>query len=398
MNIPKLKYPRLCRILTYVVVLGCGLLPILIIFSLPAPDIVRVIVILGSLIGLLFYLFRNFMVLMMMDMALASLSCYRTARKQYTLPTNRTADRIRRSILRYGTQCDPSPILPQPAALRYKFSNPVTVFSRGIERVIAAYEVDLLDREMYRDIFSSAKTNSKALTGRKKAIFLDKVQKKQSLHRVTVTVILAHKVDPQMIPDLYELVCKQCGDEDENCIVPCVVDLAHHTCVFNCLRVPYVGFGYAVKNRGIRIIKNKVFGGNLNLHGNTHFLEPIRNKDPEGSFMDPEDSLWDLWKELHHQLIGAGKETKRRFEALSEREITTVEDVLYLKWDQRGICQTVELDTENKIARVESVANWFYPKMQPIGKKIIKEIEEHITSYYAKQGYVVEFVDIETIA
>lgn len=177
MNIPKLKYPRLCRILTYVVVLGCGLLPIFIIFSLPSPDIVRIIVMLGSLIGLLFYLFRNFMVLMMMDMVLASLSCYRTARKQYTLPANRTADTIRRSILLYGTQCNPSPIQPQPAALRYKFSNPLTVYSRGIERVIAAYEVDLLDRDMYRDIFSSAKTNSKALTGREKAIFLDKQQK-----------------------------------------------------------------------------------------------------------------------------------------------------------------------------------------------------------------------------
>jgi len=391
MDFPKLKYPGLCRILTYVVVLGCGLLPIFITFSFPTPDIVRVVVMLGSLIGLLFYLFRNFMVLMTMDMALASLSCYRTARKQYMLPAHRTVDRIRRSILRYGTHCSPSPIQPQPAALRYKFSNPITFYSRGIERVIAAYEVDLLNRDMYRDIFSSAKTNSKALTGRKKAIFLDKQQKKQSLHRVTVILILAHKIDPQMIPNLYELICKQCGDEYEDCIVPCVVDLARHTCVFNCVRIPYIGYSYAVKNRGIRIIKNKVFGGNLNLNGNTHFLEPIRD-------MNPEDSLWDFWKELHHQFIGADRETKRRFESLSEREVLIVRDDLYLKWDQRGICQTVELDTEKKIARVESVANWFYPKIQPIGKKTILKIEEHIISYYTKQGYAVEFVDIETIA
>lgn len=391
MNIPKLKYPILCRILTYVVVLGCGLLPIFIVFSLPTPDIVRIIVTLGSLIGLLFYLFRNFTVLMMMDMALAFLSCYRTARTQYTLPADRTADAIRRSILQYGTQCNPSPIQPQPAALRYKFSNPMTFYSRGIERVIAAYEVDLLDRDMYRNIFSSAKTNSNALTGRKKAIFLDKQQKKQSLHRVTVVLILAHNVDPQMIPDLYELVCKQCGDEDKDCIVPCIVDLAHCTCVFNCVRIPYVGFGYAVKNRGIRIVKNKVLGGNLNLNGNTHFLEPICD-------MNPEDSLWDFWKELHQQFVGANRETKRRFESLSEREALMVGDVLYLKWDQRGICQSVKLDTENKIAKVESVVNWFYPKMQPIGKKTIPKIEEHIAAYYAKQGYVVEFVDIETIA
>lgn len=177
MNYPKLKNPRLCRILTYVVVLGCGLLPIFIIIRLPVPDILRVIVVLGSLFGLLFYLFRNFIVLMSMDVTLASLSCYRTARKQYMLPASRTTDTIRRSILRYGIQCDPSPIQPQPAALRYKFSNPMTIYSRGIERVIAAYETDSLDSDLYRDILRSAKANSKALTGRKKAVFLDKQQK-----------------------------------------------------------------------------------------------------------------------------------------------------------------------------------------------------------------------------
>ena len=114
--------------------------------------------------------------------------------------------------------------------------------------------------------------------------------------------------------------------------------------------------------------------------------------------MNTEDSLWDFWKELHHQFVGADRETRRRFESLSEREALIVGDDLYLKWDQRGICQTVKLDTENKIAKVESVVNWFYPKMQPIGKKTIPKIEEHIAAYYAKQGYAVEFVDIEMIA
>lgn len=390
MNHPKLKHPRLCRFLTYVVVLGCGLLPIVAVFSLPVPDIVRVIVLLGSLIGLLIYLFRNFFVLMSMDMALALLSCYRTARKQYTLPHGRSAEAIRRSIVRYGMQCEPSPIQPQPAALRYKFSSPMTVYSRGIERVVAAYEADLLDKDTYRDIFRSAKTNSKALMGKKKAVFWDKAQKKQSLHRVTIILILAHKVDPQMTCDLYELVCKQCGDENADCMIPCVVDLEHHTCVFNCVRVPYVGYGYAVKNRGIRIIKQRVFGGKLNLKGNAQFLKPGRD-------INPEDSLWDFWRGLHHQLIGADRETKRRFEAMSEREICVIGEILYLKWDLRGICQAVQLDTGNNTAKVQSVSNWAYPKAQPIGKKIIQKMEDHISAYYAKQGYAVEFVDIEII-
>ena len=387
MKQPKLKYPRLCRILTYVVVIGAGLLPIFLVFQFPVPDIFKIIVLFASLIGLLIYLVKNFMILMMMDMMLAMLSCYRTARKLYYLPKNRTADAIRRSILRYGTVCAPAPIKPAPSALRYKFGNPMTVYNSGIERVVAAYEVDLLDRDMYRDIFTSAKVNSKALIGRKKAKFLDSQQKKQPLHRVTVILILAHKVDPTLSTELYDLVCKQCGDENENCIVPCVVDLENHTCVFNCLRVPFVGFGYAVKNRGIRIIKNRIFGGFLPL-SNEHMLPPVKDADPEMS-------LWDLWKELHHQFVGAERKTKRQFEAMDDREVRIVDDLLFLKWDQRGVCQEIQMDTEKKTVMVEPVTNWTYPKSQPIGKKLIQKITDHINDYFTKNGYSVVFMELE---
>ena len=386
MNQPKLKYPRLCRILTYVVVIGAAILPIILVFQFPVPDGVKVVVLLASLCGLLVYLFRNFLVLMMLDMTLAMLSCYRTARSRYPLPPHRSAEAIRSSILRYGIACDPTPIKPTPSALRYKFSNPMTVYTRGIEKVVAAYEVDFLTREAYRDIFSSAKVNSKALIGKKKALFLDKTQKKQALHRVTVVLVLAHQIDPSLITELYDLVCKQCGNEEADCLVPCVVDLEHHSCVFNCLRVPYIGFSYAVKNRGIRIIKNRVFGGRLPLT-DEYALPPINDANPEMS-------LWALWKEVHHQLIGAEQKTKKQFEAMSERDIRMVGDVLYLKWDQRGICQAVEFDTEFKTDKVESVTNWAYPKSQPIGKKTVQKLVTHITEYYEKIGYDKEFISI----
>ena len=386
MNQPKLKYPRLCRLLTYIVVIGFWMLPIVIVFQFPLHDLIKVIVIFASLIGLLVYLFKNIMILMMMDMMLAMLSCHRTARTCYHLPKNRTADAIRRSILRYGTECKPTAIKPTPAALRYTFGNPMTVYNSGIERIVAAYEVDCLDREIYRDIFSSAKTNSKALIGKKKARFLDSQQKKQPLHRVTVILILAHKIDAGLIDELYDLVCKQCGDEQENCLVPCVVDLEHHTCVFNCLRVPFVGFGYAVKNRGIRIVKNRVFGGYLPLT-KEHTLPSIKDADPEMS-------LWDMWKELHYQFVGANRKMKRQFETMAEREICIQEDELYLKWDQRGICLAIKLDEERKTAKVEPAAKWSCPKQQPIGKKLIQKIEEYIQDYFVKQGYIVDFKEL----
>ena len=363
------------------------MLPTIVFFNLPVPDGLKVIVLLGYLIGLLIYLIRNFLVLMMMDMVLAMESCYRTARSKYHLPQYRSADAIRSSILRYGVSCDPSPIKPTPSALRYKFSNPMTVYSRGIEKVVVAYEIDLLTRDLYRDIFSSAKTNSRFLTGRKKARFLDKEQKKQPLHRVTVIVILAHKIDAPLVPELYELVCKQCGNEDEDCLVPCVIDLENLTCVFNCLRILYVGFNYAVKNRGIRIIKNRVFGGSLPLT-DEYRLSSMKDADPEMSF-------WDFWRELHHQAVGAERKTKKQFESMAELEIRMVGEVLYLKWDGFGVCQTVEFDTESKTAKVESVTNLAYPKSQPIGKKTIRKIEDYIFSYFQKQEYTVTFITFE---
>lgn len=386
MKFPKLKYPRLCRMLTYVVVIGGWLLPMFIVFSLPAPDIIKILVTFGALGGLLYYILKNFLVLMAMDMALAQLSCLRTARTQYTLPQTRSLDHIRSSILRYGTACDFAPIQPQPSALRYRFSNPWTIYSKGIERVVAAYEIDLLDKETYRRIFSSAKTNSNALTGKRKPLFLDKTQKKAPLHRVTVVLILAHRIDTKMTDGLFPLMHAQQGDEYENCTVPCVVDLEHGTCVFNCERIPYIGYEYAVKNRGIRIVKNLVFGGNLNLAGNTHFLPAIRD-------INPEDTLWDFWRIMHIELIGATKETERRFRAMAEKEIQLEDDTLYLRWDERGICQSVKLDTDAKIAKMEPVTDWYYPKIRPIGKKTIGKITEHIRLYFADMGYTLEFAD-----
>ena len=389
MKQPKLKYPRLCRILTYVVVVGAGVLPIILVFTLPTPDIVKIIVLFAALIVMLAYIMRNLIVLMAMDVALASLSCCRTARRQYSLPKNRTLDAIRKSILRYGTECEPAAIRPTPATVRYKYGYPMTVYTRGIEKVIVAYEADMLTDKLYREILSAAKTNSKALIGRKKALFLDKQQKKQPLHRVTVVLILAHRVDPEMVGDLYEQVCKHCGSEEDDCTLPCVVDLENRTCVFNCLRVPYIGFNYAVKNRGIRIIKNRVFGGSLPLT-DAYTLPAIQD-------IDPEMSLWDFWKELHHQMIGAERKTKRRFEAMAEREIRMIGDILYLKWDRRGICQTVVTDTRNMTVKIEAIIQWSYPRAQPIGKKTVSRMEEQIKDHFSREGYTVEFCDIEQL-
>lgn len=390
MHFPTLKYPRLCRLLPYVVVLGCAIVPIVVVCCLHINEYIKIAVVFGVLIALLAYLSRYFMVLMSMDAMLATLSCYRTARKQYTLSATRSEEAIRRSILGFGRKCDPSPLQPQPFALRYRFSQPMTIYSKGIERILAAYDVDLLDKHTYKRILSSGKTNSIALEGRQKAHFLDKDQKRSPLHRVTVVLILARHIDPFLLASLYDLACKEDGDEWENCTIPCIVDLENNTCVFNSIRLPYCGYSYPVKNRGIRMIKKYVFGGNLNLRDNHSFLLPVKD-------VDPESSLWAFWKNLNNELVDGERQMNRRFNSLGEREICVTEDSLYLMWDHRGICQTIKLDAAKKQVLVEKVDVWVYPNARPISKKILRQIEDRITDYYARQGYQVSFVDLEDI-
>lgn len=389
MKFPKLKQALLCRILPYVIVLGGFVLPIVVVCCLDfIPEGIRVAVVFALMIGLMAYLFKNFAVLMGMDMALAVLRCNLSARTRYDLPRNRSAGAIEKSICRFGTACEPAPIQPQPFQLRYRFNASATVYTKGIEKVVAAYEADLLDAEQYRAIFSSAKTNSKALTGRKKPRFLDKEQKKAPLNRVTVIVIFAHKVEEKLRQTLYEQVCKQCGDEWEDTVVPCVIDMEKGQCVFNSERLPYIGFAYPVKNRGVRLVQKMVFGGHISLKGNHNYVEPIKD-------VDTEQSLWDFWGSLVKEMKDGSKKMSKRMASMADGQILLEENLLYIKRGERAVCLWVERDEEKKTAEVESVSHWSYPKTQPIARKTIQEIQTAITRYFADQGYGVTFEEMD---
>lgn len=385
MTFPKLKHALLCRILTYVVVLGGFGLPIAAVCCMRfLPELVRVAIVFALVVGLLVYLFKNFVVLMGMDMALATLHCNLTARTCYDLPRGRSLQAMQKSICRFGTACTPAPIQPQPLQLRYRLSSSATAYTKGIEKVAAAYETDFLDAELYSAIFRSAKTNSSRLIGRKKPLFLDNAQKKAPLNRVTVVVIFAHKIDQTLRKSLYKKVCQQSGDEWEDTIIPCVIDLEKGQCVFNSQRLPYVGFAYPAKNRGIRLIKKLVFGGHMPLKGNLCYAEPIKD-------VNLEDSLWTFWHSCSKEINGSYKEMSKRMAAMKDGQIIWEEDLLYVKWGERAICQWVAADTAQRKAKVEAITYWSYPKTNPIAKKTIREMEIAINRYFSNQGYQVSF-------
>ncbi|MGM9666048.1 MAG: hypothetical protein ACI3XX_05875 [Eubacteriales bacterium] len=388
MKYPKIKHALFCRILTYVVILGAAVIPIAIVASLKfIPSTVQVLVILACTCGLIFYLFTNLSVLMCLDIKLATMHCYNTARKYFSLPYGDVQKRAERKISRYGKKCSPLAITPTPENLRYKMKSPVTIYSSGLEKVVAAYHVDFLDKDIYKSILSSAKANSEALRGKKKPLLLSRSQKSSPLNRVTVVFIFAKSVDDMFSHELPNAVCKQSGEGFDESFMMCVIDMHKRICVFDSMRIPYEGFGYPAKNRGFHLVKKFIFNGKISPKKNSALLD-------KGDIDDPEQSLWSLWHGIRKELILSGKEDEKRFSSMKDKEIVIYEDLIYIKSGERGVSLFVEEDEESKSAKISYIDIWDYPKANQISKSDCDEIKKLITEHFQSVGYKTEFEDI----
>lgn len=386
---PKLKNALLCRILVYVVVLGGFIAPIIIVANLKfVPEAIKVIVGMGLAVGLLVYLIKNFVLLMAMDVGLAMLHCHNTARKHFVLPKSFSEQKVEREFTRFGKEYEPSAISPRPETLRYKSNAPMTIYSSGIEKIIATYHIDFLDKNQYHLIINSATANSKALKGKKKHWFLDKSQKSSPLNRATVIVIYAKQVDEKLRNSLFDVVCKNGGDGFDTAILPCVMDLEKQICTFDSMRMPYTGFQYPVKNRGIKIIRKYLFNNKFPFADSPDMLDPIKD-------MDPEQSLWDFWKTMKKELVSDDKNMKKRFEKMKHRDIIFEDGYIYLKWEDHGLWISVELNEERRMAAIDPIDSWDYPKSYKIAKATIKEIEILINTYFAGLGYTTKYISYE---
>ncbi len=387
MKFPKLKNPVLCRIVSYVVVLSGMILPIAAVVLLPfLPDIVKIILCIGIGLAGIIWLFKNFLILMVIDITLACYSGICRARTVYSLPARRTASRIEKRISRFGKAVAPMSLQPQPRVLRYHLGHSQTVYASGIEKVIATYHTDYLDADTYKAIFSSAKANSRAIIGHKKPIFLDREQKKAALNRITVAIIFAKAVDIRLQPHLYDTLGKDTGDEFDDCILPCVVDMQNHSCCFDAQWAPYTGLQYPVKNRGIRLIRRFVFSGKLSTRGNPNYLPAARTEDMEMS-------LWELWAMFKNELKEANANTEKQFKRMADKEIALLEDTLYIKWEGRGLWLPTQADPDTGIMHVASIEQWSYPKAQPMAKKTIRLLQQEVERYCSGHGYTALFED-----
>lgn len=387
MKHPKIKNALLCRILVYIVVIGGFLFPIIAVCSISfIPEGAKLFISVALAVALIVYIFKNFVTLMTIDATLAVINCFRNARTQFDLPDNFSTKKLQNKISRFGKQCDVQTLYPQPDMLQYKFKTSWEIYSKGTEKVIATYQVEHLDKELYSKIFNSAKRNSKALTGTKKPLFLDKEQKKAPLKRITVVFIFAQAIEERFRPDMYDTLCKQNGDEFDDCYLPCVVDLERRLCYFNSVRFPYLGFGYPSINTGINLIIKIIFGRKPSLKNNSHFV----NKNFDN---DLNDSLWTFWKTTKKEVVGDEKERRKRFEKMEHKQIIfdKEDEFIYIKWENKGLWLTVILNEDTRIVEIDSFNSWDYPKSNMIAKNTIKEIEKTISVYFAGLGYTAKF-------
>lgn len=386
MKFPKLKNALLCRILVYVVVLSGFIAPGIVIANLRfiREDVRMIAGFLLPCIAILIYIGKNFILLMAMDIELATLHCRRTARKRFALPPSFGAEKVKKRILKFGKPCAPTALSPAPQILQYKSDYPWTEYSRGIEKVIAVYDTDFLDRGQYHSILRSATANTSALKGKKKHRFLDKSQKKSPLNRVTVIFIFAERIEEGFRKQLFRAVCRNGGDGFDTAILPCIVDAETGFATFDSERIPYVGFQYPVKNRGIRFIRKRLFRGRLPFANSPEALDPIRN-------MDTEQSLWSYWRDARKEWIADEKVSKKRHEKMKHKELIFENGSLYLKWENRGVRLSAETDEKTKTASVDAIVSWDYPKSNRIAKATAQEMQDLIRAYFAERGYTVSF-------
>ena len=322
---------------------------------------------------------------MAMDVMLASLHCSNTARRQFPLANIK---RIEKRLRFFGRGCVSKGVYPEAHMIRYKFSPSFTVYARGIEKVACVYHTDFLDKDGYDAISRSAKAISNALSGKKKILFTDSSQKNAPLNRVTVMIIFAKRVEDRLWSSLYETVSGQDGDGYKISFIPCVIDENREQCTFNCLREPYFGYAYPVKNRGICLVRKVVFGGKLPLRKNDAFIAPSKD-------IDTEQSLWAFWRQTKKELIDDDKAEKKCFEALEHAQILIKDQMLYIKWGARGACVPVDIDDEGRIVDVGELIAWHYSRSNPISKKDIADMKEVIKQHLEDEGFTCNFLDEE---
>lgn len=76
-------------------------------------------------------------------------------------------------------------------------------------------------------------------------------------------------------------------------------------------------------------------------------------------------------------------------------DIIFEDDYIYVKWNDRGIWVSAELNEELKTVEIDAIDSWDYPKSHKMGKDTVKEIKSVINTYFAGLGYTTKYISYE---
>ena len=310
-------------------------------------------------------------------------------RTKFDFPKNLSKDKIEKTIRRIGIKCEPTSVFPQPEILQYQFKMPIKARAKGLETIVATYSIRNLTNEELKNIIKSAKSNSKNLIGKKSAFFLDKEQKKLPLKRTDIVIIFADSVDATLERNLFNIIIKEDKDGFNESIIPCVFDFENKNIVFNCDWLPDAFSQNYARNRGIKIIKNKILKRKLDFKHNQNFVE----FKFEG--IDTEQTLFQLLKNENNHFVNFKKKTNNKFKNMKDGEIIFEDDFLYIKIDGKGVAIYIEIIEETKTVNIDTFDLWDYPKTSQIAKKKVSQIQNLATDYFFNKDYTVKFLSTE---
>lgn len=391
MNIFKIKNARFCLVLGSILILLISVFPFVFLAIPGFNDVFKIIGFLVLSVLSLYLLIKSLPVLLLAQMVLTTIDCENKARTKFELPEKLKIKDLEKRISKYGKSYEPVTVFPQPEILKYKFKNPVSIYSKGIETIVSTYTTEILTEDTYKSIIKSANINTKNLSGKKKALFLDSQRKKSPLKRTNIIFVFANDVDESIEKRLFEILSNTDKDGFDNSILPCVVNFKKSEIIFNSVALPDVFASNYARNRGIRLIRKKFFRNKLKLKNNYNFVKPIFN---DRAF-DREQTLWQLLKSEFNEIVLIERKNNQIFKKLSDKQVVFKDDFLYIKCGERGVSLLVELNEETKIATVDSFDMWDYPKANKISKNTIALIKKLAISYFANQGYTVKFETFE---
>lgn len=389
MEIFKIKNAKFCRFIIVLILLLITIFPFAVLTFNFWEMGVRVGIGLILLFVSAFLLIKFSASVISSELVLKIIDANNKKRTKFDFPKKISKDKIERNIRKIGVKCEPTTVFPQPKLLRYQFKMPVSAYAMGIETIISTYSIGCLTNEELKNIIKSVKSNSKNLKSKKNAFYLDAQQKKSPLKRTDIVLIFADSVDATLERNLFNIICKEDKDGFNESIILCVFNQENKTIVFNCDWLPDAFSQYYARNRGIKIIKNKILKRKLDFKHNQNFVE----FKFEG--IDTEQTLFQLLKNESNNFVSFKKKTNNKFKSMKDREVVFQDDFLYIKIDGKGVAIYTEIIEEKKTVNIDTFDLWDYPKTNQISKKTISQIQNLATDYFFKKGYTVKFLSTE---